>query len=75
MDDDYILVRVATGLIDNMSVRTGDGRKIEMTLGHPLEDGTYEPIFYSIADEWYIDTIRDKRIADAVRELQEALRV
>lgn len=75
MEDDFITVRVSTGLINNMEIRTGDGRKIEMVLGHPLDDGTYDPIFYSIADEWYIDTIRDKRIADAVRELQEALRV
>lgn len=73
MGEDFITVRVSTGLIENMAVRTWDGRKIEVTLGHQLPDGTYEPIFHSIADEWYIDTIRDRRIADAVRELQEAL--
>lgn len=78
MSDDTILVLMSREFLDGSvwGLRTHDGRKIEVTFGEPVtENGydIYEPIFRSVADEWYLDTYRARAIRDALADLQEAL--
>jgi hypothetical protein len=68
---------MATDFLDGSvwGLRTADGRKIEVEFGEPDSDGVYEPIFRSVADEWYLDTFRARAIRDALLDLQEALKL
>ena len=75
---EWIMVRMATDFLDGSvwGLRTADGRKIEVEFGQPVSENgydIYEPIFRSVADEWYLDTFRARAIRDALTDLQEAL--
>jgi hypothetical protein len=70
-----ILVRMHTDFLHGSAwgLRTADGMKIEVEFGEPGSDGVYEPVFRTVADEWYLDTYRARAIRDALNDLQEAL--
>jgi hypothetical protein len=75
---EYVLVQMSTDFLDGSiwGLRTADGRKIEVEFGEPHNENgylIYEPIFRSVADEWYLDTYRARAIRDALADLQEAL--